>query len=281
MPLDNSDLTGANRDAFRAITDLFKQYGLESLAPRVKEYLIAGYSQDTIPIMLQETTEYRERFKGNEERRKKGLPVLSPGEYVQLETTYKTLFRQYGLPAQMFDSNDDLTSYITGDVSPSEMTDRLNMARAAVTADNPYVRDAYRAWYATGLSEGDAIAAVLDPDRALPEIERKVASATLAGAASQQSLTLTRERAEELASMGADTRNAVAAFGQVADVNRNADSIARRYGMDYAGQRDAEDAVLLSDSEAQRKIRKLGQREAGEFGGRGVADSRSFGNRSY
>src|SRR5690606_7268950 len=36
-------LTGENRDAFMALNSLFKQYGLESLAGRIYEYVKNGY----------------------------------------------------------------------------------------------------------------------------------------------------------------------------------------------------------------------------------------------
>ena len=71
-------LTGANRDAAKALVELFKQYGLESLAPKIVEFIQNGYSADTTAILLQDTTEYKQRFAANEARRKKGLPVLSP-----------------------------------------------------------------------------------------------------------------------------------------------------------------------------------------------------------
>lgn len=285
MAIDDP-LKGAQRDAFEAMKGFFRDAGFkgadyDSLVKAVTGYVQSGYSGDTISLLLNETDAYKRRFKGNEERKKKGLPVLNPAEYLQMETSYKGLFRQYGLPAEMFDSSDDLTKYIVNEVSPSEMQDRLNLARSAVTSDNPAIRDTYRAWYASGLNEGDAIAAVLDPGRSLPEIERKVAAAQFGAAATRQSLALSQQRAEELAALGADTRDAVAAFGQVADIGVNAGAIASRYGLDYAGQRDAEDAVLLGDAAAARRVKRLGEREAAEFGGRGVADSRSFGRKSF
>src|SRR5690242_4086464 len=71
-------LTGSNRDAVMALETLFKSYGLESLAGKIYSYVKHGYSADTISILLQDTPEYKQRFKGNEARVKAGLPVLSP-----------------------------------------------------------------------------------------------------------------------------------------------------------------------------------------------------------
>lgn len=277
----DDNLSGAQRDIYKALEGRFNEWGLGSLVPKIKEYIVQGYSGETITALLQDSAEYRARFKGNEERKKKGLPVLTPAEYLGMETEFKTLFRQYGLPKDMFDSNEDLTKYISNNVSRNEMQDRLNLVRQAVRSDNPAIRDTYRKWYAAGLNEGDAMAAMLNPDKALPELERKARAAAFGGAATQQGLGLDRARAEELANMGADPGSALAGYGQVADIQRNAGTLASRYGMDYQGQRDAEDAVFLNNAAASQRIKKLGEREAAEFGGRGVGDSRSLGGRSY
>ena len=277
----DDNLSGFQRDIYKALEQKFKEFGLASLVPQIKEYIVQGYSGETISILLQESKEYRERFKGNEDRKKRGLPVLSPADYLGLEREYKNLFRQYGLPKDMFDSNQDLTKYIAGDVSPNEMQDRLNLVRQAIRSDNPAIRDTYKKWYAAGLNEGDAMAAILNPDKALPELEKKARAAALGGAATQQGLSTDRARAEELAGLGVSAEDAMRGYGQVADIQRNAGTLASRYGMEYQGQRDAEDAVFLNNAAAAQRIKKLGQREAAEFGGRGVGDSRSLGRGSY
>ena len=70
-------LTGADRDAAVALTNLFRQYGLESLAPRIVDFIKQGYGPDVITIMLQETPEYKQRFAANDKRVAAGLPALS------------------------------------------------------------------------------------------------------------------------------------------------------------------------------------------------------------
>src|SRR6478752_6861900 len=84
-------LSGTERDAYAAISALFKSYGLESLAGKVYDYVKNGYSADTVSILLQDTKEYKERFAGNELRKKAGLPVLSAGEYLATEASYRQI----------------------------------------------------------------------------------------------------------------------------------------------------------------------------------------------
>jgi hypothetical protein len=57
---------------------VFKGYDLGSLAPQIKTMLLNGYDADTISLLLQQTTEWQQRFAGNEKRKKNGLAVLSP-----------------------------------------------------------------------------------------------------------------------------------------------------------------------------------------------------------
>lgn len=277
------NIRGAERDAFKALEALFKSYGLESLVDNIQQYALQGYSTQMVQILLPETKEYKERFKANEARVKNNLRVLTPVEYIETEKAYERMMFNAGLPAGFYDSRDDYTKFLENDASPVELEERINAARAAVTSDNPLIRETYRQWYAAGLSEGDAIAAVLDPLKGggLAEKKRRAAAAALGGAASYQGVGIDRERAEALANMGVSGQNALQGFGQVADIQRNAGTLASRYGMDYEGQTDAENAVFANDANAIQRIRKLGQREAAEFGGRGVGDSRSLGRGSY
>ena len=50
-------LTGTNRNAFTAIQALFSSFGLDTLGPKITEFLKNGYSPDTISILLQDTPE--------------------------------------------------------------------------------------------------------------------------------------------------------------------------------------------------------------------------------
>src|SRR5512139_2967154 len=75
-------LQGEDRDAYMALLSLFSGYGLGSLAPKILEYVQQGYGADTITMLLQRTDEYKRRFSANEIRRKNGLPVLAPNEYL-------------------------------------------------------------------------------------------------------------------------------------------------------------------------------------------------------
>ena len=53
------------------LADRFQKYNLTSLAPKIKELAINGANEATIMLELQETEEYKQRFKANQDRIKK------------------------------------------------------------------------------------------------------------------------------------------------------------------------------------------------------------------
>ncbi len=107
---------------------IFSNYGLDSLAPKITEFIQMGYSPDTVTLKLQETPEYKQRFIGNESRRKAGLPVLNPAEYLSVEASYKKIMRDAELPAGFYDQPDDFGKFIGADVSPTELQERVSIA---------------------------------------------------------------------------------------------------------------------------------------------------------
>lgn len=272
-------------DAFSLLEKIFTQYGLSSLVPKIRDYIIAGNTGDTIALQLAETTEYKTRFSGNEIRKTKGLSVLSPAEYIGMEDQYKDLFRQYGLPSGLYDSASSISKYLGNDVSAAEMDGRLQIARKTVRADNPDTRSAYMRWYAAGMTEGDAIAAVLDPARALPELERKQRSAGIMGAANWHGLGegtggVDIAVAEQLGDKGVTEDEANRGFAAIKQFEKPTEALGRRYGTDYTIT-DANSEVFFNAADARAKREKLYGREAAEFSGSQQASSKSFGSGRY
>lgn len=271
----NDSFSGADKDAFAALDKIFEQYGLKTLSPKIKQYIQEGYSADTISLMLTDSAEYKQRFAANEERKKKGLRVLSPAEYISTENSYRRVLASYGLPPGMYDQQSDYQKFLSNDVSPAELQGRVDIAHKAVMSDNPAVRDTYMSWYAQGLSTGDAIAAVLDPEKALPLLERKARSAAIGAAAKQQGLSTSMAGAERLDGLGVTADQAQQGYSKVANVLPDTQALARRYGGDYT-QADAENETFLGDATATQKRRRLNQSETAAFSGGAKADTRSF-----
>jgi hypothetical protein len=98
------------------------------------------------------------------------LAQLSPADYINTETAYKQVLQQYGLPAGFYDSPSDLNDFIAKDVSPSELNTRAQAAQQVWLSNDDAAKDTWRSWY--GLSDGAAIASILDPKTALPIVQR-------------------------------------------------------------------------------------------------------------
>uniref|UniRef100_A0AAU7GXW3 Tape measure protein n=1 Tax=Streptomyces phage Abafar TaxID=3158855 RepID=A0AAU7GXW3_9CAUD len=256
-------LTGENRDAFMALNSLFKQYGLESLAGKIYEYVKNGYGADTISILLQDTPEYKKRFAANEARLKAGLSVLSPAEYIAVENSYRQIMRQSGLPVGFYDSNDDFTNWISSDMSPTELQGRVDLATQATALANPAYKAALKQM---GLDDGQLAAYFLDPDRALPILQKSAATAAIGAEALQRGLAFDQQYASELATAGVSRDQAAQGYAKIADEFSDLGTLAQIYGGQWT-QRMAEEDVFVGGTGASQQREKLIGRERGSFSG--------------
>lgn len=237
---DIDNLTGDQRDAYAAITNLFNTYGLGSLAPKIFDYIKNGFSADTISILLQDTPEYKQRFAGNETRKAKGLPVLSPAEYLSTEASYRQLMRQAGLPEGFYDQPSDFNDFIGKDVSPTEMKQRVDIASQYTAMASPQAKQALRAMY--GIDEEHITAYFLDPERSAASITKQAAAAAIGAEALKRGLNIS-SNAEAYALAGVNAQQAAQAYGAIADQLPGYQAISHIYGMDV-GQEQLEAALL-------------------------------------
>lgn len=256
-------LTGSNRDAFLALSTLFNQYGLGTLAGKIYEYVKNGYGSDTISILLQDTAEYKKRFAANEARQKAGMSVLSPAEYISVENSYRQIMRQSALPSGFYDSNDDFTRFISSDVSPTELQSRVDLATQATALANPAYKEALKQM---GLSDGDLTAYFLDPKRALPYIQKTAATAAVGAEALQRGLNFDQAYSEELATAGVSREQAATGYAKIADEFSDLKTLGQVYGGGWT-QRQAEEDTFVGGTGASQQREKLINREKGSFSG--------------
>ena len=264
-------LTGAQRDAATAITDTFASYGLSSLAPDVINYLKQGYSPDTVSILLQQTTAYKQRFIANDARIKAGLAVLSPSQYLATEQAYRQVLQKWGTPKGFYDQNSDFTTFLQQDISPSEIDQRAQAASDFVNRNDPQQLAYFQKYY----TAGDMVAFALDPTRAAPLVGKAFEASTIGGNAATQGLNISRDVADRLAGEGITGTQAMSGFGQVATDLPAADRLGAIYGSDV-NQNDLISATFESNAAAQLKLKTLASQERAAFGGHsGVLDSSS------
>lgn len=259
--------------AAQVIRAQLREWGIEDLYADVLRLMKQGLSEDAIIIQLQDTDSYKKRFAANELRRKAGLAALSPAEYVATETQYRSVMRSYGLPAGFYDSNDDLVRFLGNDVSPAELATRAQVAQQVWLTGNQEYKSVWTDFY--GLSDGDAIAAILDPKAALPIIEQKRVATQIAAAGRRNNVDVERDRAEYFTTLGIDENAAIKAYGDIGQVAGVDSAIAQRFGTTF-GQEDEEDARLLGLASARRKQRELYGKETALFSGGSGVDRATF-----
>jgi hypothetical protein len=264
--------------AIAVLTDRFSRYGLASLVPKIKELAIGGAGESTITLQLQETEEYRQRFRANQDRIKKGLSVLDPGTYLGLEDRYRQIIRAYGL--KQFDDDSYVTQFISNDVSPEELSSRVVNAVQRVQNADPAVSAMLRQYYNIGAT--DMVAYVLDPNNQLPKIERQIGAAEIGVAAGRQGLTAGVNVAEQLAAQGVTQAEAQRGYSTIADILPQATKLSQIYTgvLDQYNQGEAEQEVFNSLASAQRKRRALAEREIAEFGGQSGVGRGSLGKQT-
>lgn len=210
------NLIGPQRDAYNALFATLKLYGLESLADNMFYMVQNGLGADSIWIELQNTTVWKQRFRGNEIRAQRGFGVLSPAEYLSTEAGYRQVMRQFGLPTGFWNTPDDLANFIGSDVSPMEVQSRLEVYRdvvqnGALTGVWDYARTKF------GIHSGDAIAYWIDPWRALPLIQQQAQASQIGAAAARVGFgDLDVNTALRLAGIGVTGQAAQEGFGQAA-----------------------------------------------------------------
>lgn len=252
-------------NAIAVLTDRFTRYGLASLVPRIKQLAISGASESTITLQLQESEEYKTRFKANEDRIKKGLRVLDPSDYLNLEDDYRQILRAYGLKA--FDTDAYVQQFIANDIATTELSNRVVTAVQRVQNADPAVLTTLRSFY--GISDNDLVAYVLDPNQQFQKIERQVAAAEIGAAAGLQGISTGVSVAEQLATQGITKAQAQKGYATIADILPTAEKLSGIYdkALPSYGLAEAEQEVFNTLASAQRKRRALAEREIAEFSG--------------
>jgi hypothetical protein len=271
--------------AYNLLLNEFTQYGLGALVSDIRELLVNNTPPSEMSLVLQKTPSYQARFSANKDRIAAGLRVLRPAEYIALEDQYQNVMRQYGLPASYYTKDDTgkqsgFDKFIAGDVSATELEDRIATAQKRVINANPEVSTALKQFY-PDITNGDILAYTLDPTQAIEGIKRKVTAAEIQGAANVFGLNrITAEstpdqikaleaRAQALAGYGVTAQAAREGFQTVAAVAPRGSQLAEIYQTGPYGQAQVEEEVfkLGGAAESRKRREKLVSLETAQFSG--------------
>lgn len=260
-----TSLTAAQSELIAVTADRFAKYNLTSLLPVIKKLAVEGATEATISITLQETPEYKTRFKANDDRIKKGLKVLSAAEYLNVEDSYRQVLRAYGL--KQFDTDAYVSQFIANDMSPTELSNRVQTAVQRVQNADPGVSQTLRDYY--GIGQADLVGYVLDPAANMERINRQVSAAEIGNAARVQGLNAGVAVSEQLAAQGITQAEAQKGYSTIADILPTAEKLSGIYGTQLPGydMSAAEQETFNGLASAQRKRKRLSSAEIASFSG--------------
>lgn len=211
-PTGTNDLQESARGV---LNTALAQYGLSSLASTVWQWYLGGRSIDQIMLDLRSTPEYRARFPAMDALSKAGHAITET-DYVNYEKAIASLNQAAGLPQGMYDTPDEIAKLLTNNVSASEYQSRVQAYETMKYQSDPSVRQALQDYY--GMSPGQLTAFFIDPDKALPLIQRDLAAAQAGGSATRTGFgPLGRDTAEHLADLGLSQSQLDQGFGNLAN----------------------------------------------------------------
>jgi hypothetical protein len=261
------------KSAYALLYQQFNDLGIGGLVPELETLIKEGVSPAEFTLRLRGTEAYKKRFAGNAQRINKGLRALSEAEYIGLEDQYQNVMRQYGLPESYYTRGEmgrqeGFEKFIAGDVSASELEDRIMTAQKRVINANPEVAQALKTFY-PGISQGDILAYTLDPTKAIEDIKRKVTAAEIGGAAARSGLTTNVADAEYLQRYGVTKESAEQGYGTIAGGLQRGSQLSSIYGQTPYTQTTAEQEVfnVPGAQEAKRQRQKITGLEKATFGG--------------
>lgn len=262
-----------NNDARARITSVLGEYGLESLGDFVWQQILDGKSDTEVLQDIRNTQQFKDRFPAIAERTAKGLAPISPGEYVAYERQARQIMRASGLPEGFYDSSSDFTKFLSGDVSISELNDRIQLQRQAVYEAPAEVRQMLMRDY--GMTEGEMTAYFLDPDVSEPLLQKRYRASQIGGAASRTGFGSTsRTENERLADLGLTAGQAAEGFGALSDQRELFGSLPGQQGQQDISRDEQLGAAFEGNSNARRRIeKKRRERTAANEGGGQFASS--------
>lgn len=259
---DSLMLQRMQTDAFGRLRNLLGRVGLSALEGNVRDLIARGITDsDAILFELRDTPTFQTRFKANAARAKKGLPELDPATYVGLEQSFREVLRSNNLPVGFYDENDDFAKLIEGDVSVSELQDRISEGYRKVQDADPEVRRQMQQLY--GVSEQALAAYFIDPERGVVSLKRQAEAAQIAARGREQAgIQLTAQTAEELAARGITPEEAQARFAERAQLAGLYETMA---GEEMLTAEQQLGAAFGYDVAAQQALERRRRQRVGEF----------------
>jgi hypothetical protein len=248
------------RNILNTLRGVMADYGLSSLMGRIEQLVQEDYSPEAALVAIRETPEYKTRFPAMDALARKNRRITE-AEYIAFERDAAQLERAYGLPAGML-GKDSVTNLLTNEVSARELEERVTMAAAGAFQASQEVKDTFKEYYS--IDSGGLTAYFLDPNKALPLLNKQYASAQIGAEAAIKGLGIGSTLAEEINMMGISREQARQGFGQAA--SQKAFTEGRG---DIVTQEELVTGNVMGNEQAQQNIQRAAGARAGRFQGGG------------
>lgn len=253
------------------IRNYLNSIGLGTLSNYVENLLVEDPSLaeagnlPVLELMLRDRPEYKERFKGNEARRQKGLTEYSAADYLAIEANLKAVLAGNNMPTGFYDTQNDLANFIGNDISAQELDTRVQQGYLAVKNADPNTVAEMKRLY--GVDEASLAAYFLDPTKGRDIVVKRAGAARIAGGAQAGGgITLSQQEAEQLAQQGVSQEQAQQGFGAIQQMQE----LFRGAPGEQAISREEQIAgVFGTNAAAAQRIRKRQTERAAEFSGGG------------
>ena len=172
--------------ATQTLSSTLQGYGfsgndLTSLTQWAWNEITSGTAPSQAALDIQNLPQFEERFPGLKERTAAGFDAMSVTDYLTYETAALQQARALGLP-DGFMSSQEIGSLIAGNVSSTELSDRLNNIYVVANSATPQVKAQLNAYFGYDVTPGGLAALALDPTKAEPLLQQQVTAAQLGGA---------------------------------------------------------------------------------------------------
>jgi hypothetical protein len=258
-----------DEDSRAVLNGMLDDLGLGGMKDWAWEEIQKGHSPTRIMQEMRQQEEYKARFRGITQRVESGLPAMSEEEYLAYEEQAEQIMRSNGLPA-VFQNQAAYADLIAGNVSLSELNDRVQEGFVRVSQAPVEIRDKFAQWFGPS---GDAALAsfFLSKDRAIPAMREQIATAEIGGIGKQFDIDFTYQRAQQVAQAGIDKDQAREGLAQLQQLDPIFEETISEEEDLTAIDQGADAVFNLGGSGAVDIERRGRQRSAATKGGGGAA----------
>jgi hypothetical protein len=280
--------------SFSELATILSDYGLGSLftvnsdgSPGgwLYEQMINGNDEPvSLALALEQTPIFKQRYKvifDMRERANNGENVVVPTvqDVLSYEQQYMQVMSAAGVPSWFFDSYTDAQDAIRRNLTVEQISNRIGASYGVVQSLPTEVRDMFREFYGDA-TDGALVAAVLDPEKTLAQLDKATRSAAIAGFGAKQNVVVSKQQAESYAGLGKSIAESQRDITQVASFKDLTTSTMGESGTELAGD-VAFQAGAMGDASATKQLedRLLGRqtRQRDAAGGAYVASGGTSG----